>query len=72
MRLGSFLQAISNIGTALVLALIFGWKLTLVIIGFLPAIVMGGAVQMKVAHKGITANKQALETAGKVSRLQTQ
>ena len=31
---------------------------------------IAGAVQMNVAHKGITTNKEALETAGKVS-LQT-
>lgn len=46
-RLGSIVQSIANLGTAFVIAFIYGWKLTLVIIAFLPFIMIAGALQMK-------------------------
>lgn len=46
-RLGSIVQSIANLGTAFVISFIYGWKLTLVIIAFLPFIMIAGALQMK-------------------------
>ncbi|KAL5007363.1 hypothetical protein ScPMuIL_016169 [Solemya velum] len=66
-RLGSFIQAISNIGTAIVIAFIYGWQLTLLILVFLPLIAIGGALQMKILAGVAGKNKEALEGAGKVA-----
>ncbi|XP_052095836.1 ATP-dependent translocase ABCB1-like isoform X5 [Mytilus californianus] len=66
-RLGSLVQNVANMGTALVISFIYGWQLTLVIIAFLPAIAVGGALQMKILNGVAGQNKEALEEAGKIA-----
>ncbi|XP_065930084.1 ATP-dependent translocase ABCB1 isoform X2 [Magallana gigas] len=66
-RLGSIVQSIANLGTAFVIAFIYGWKLTLVIIAFLPFIMIAGALQMKLLQGVAGQNKEALEEAGKTA-----
>ena len=57
---------IANLGTAFVLAFWYGWKLTLVILAFLPFIAAAGAIEMKVLAGVAGKNKEALEGAAKV------
>jgi ATP-binding cassette subfamily B (MDR/TAP) protein 1 len=54
-------------GTALIIAFIYGWQLTLVIIAFLPLIAVGGALQMTILNGVAGQNKEALEEAGKIA-----
>ncbi|KAK6165545.1 hypothetical protein SNE40_022454 [Patella caerulea] len=66
-RLGMVLQNISSMGIALVIAFVFGWKLSLLVVAFLPLIIISGAVQIKILAGVAGKNKKALESAGKVA-----
>lgn len=66
-RLGTLVQNVANMGTALIIAFIYGWQLTLVIIAFLPLIAIGGALQFKILNGVAGQNKEALEQAGKIA-----
>ncbi|XP_033762430.1 ATP-dependent translocase ABCB1-like isoform X2 [Pecten maximus] len=66
-RIGGFFQALANMGTAIVIAFIYGWKLTLVIFAFLPVIAIAGMLEMKMLTGVAGQNKEALEDAGKVA-----
>ncbi|ESO94117.1 hypothetical protein LOTGIDRAFT_145119, partial [Lottia gigantea] len=66
-RLGMTIQNLAAMGTAIILAFIYGWKLTLVILAFVPFIVIAGAIQMKILAGVAGKNKEALEGAGKVA-----
>ena len=66
-RLGSIIQSIANMGTALVISFIFGWKLTLVILAFVPFVAVGGFVEMKIMAGVSNKDKEAVEEAGKVA-----
>ncbi|XP_078320716.1 ATP-dependent translocase ABCB1 isoform X3 [Crassostrea virginica] len=66
-RMGSIVQSIANLGTAFVIAFIYGWKLTLLIVAFLPFIMIAGALQMKLLQGVAGQNKEALEEAGKTA-----
>ena len=39
------LQNISNLGVGIVLAFIYGWALTLLMLGFVPFMIVGGFLQ---------------------------
>lgn len=66
-RIGGVVQAFANIGTAIIIAFIYGWKLTLVILAFLPCIAIAGFLEMKILTGLGGKDKEALEEAGKVS-----
>ncbi|XP_035829100.1 ATP-dependent translocase ABCB1 isoform X2 [Aplysia californica] len=66
-RLGNVLMGLANMGTAIVISFIYGWKLTLVILGFMPFIVLGGIMEVKLLAGQSGKNKEALEGAGKVA-----
>ena len=58
----------ANIGTGLIIAFIYGWQLTLLIIAFLPLLIIGGFLQIRILAGVAGSNKTALEEAGKVSK----
>ncbi|RUS84570.1 hypothetical protein EGW08_007665 [Elysia chlorotica] len=66
-RLGSTLMNISNMGTAIIISFVYSWKLTLLIIGFMPFIVLGGIMEVRLLTGQAGKNKEALEGAGKVA-----
>ncbi|XP_021367207.1 multidrug resistance protein 1-like isoform X1 [Mizuhopecten yessoensis] len=66
-RVGGFFQALANMGTAIIIAFIYGWKLTLVIFAFLPVIAIAGMLEMSMLKGVAGQNKEALEEAGKVA-----
>ncbi|XP_060595692.1 ATP-dependent translocase ABCB1-like [Ruditapes philippinarum] len=66
-RLGSTFMAITSIVAGLVIGFIYSWKLTLLIIAFLPFLMIGGALQMKMLNGAAGKNKEALESAGKIA-----
>ena len=59
---------LSNMGTAIVISFVYSWKLTLLIIGFMPFIVLGGIMEVRLLTGQAGKNKEALEGAGKVRR----
>ena len=69
MRIGVAIMNLANLGTGLIIAFIYGWQLTLLIIGFLPFLVIGGIVEVQIMAGVAGQNKEALEEAGKVRGL---
>ncbi|XP_060590153.1 ATP-dependent translocase ABCB1-like isoform X2 [Ruditapes philippinarum] len=66
-KLGSSFMGLCSILTGLIIAFIYSWKLTLLIIAFLPLIMIGGALQMQMLAGAAGKNKEALEAAGKIA-----
>ncbi|XP_060076812.1 ATP-dependent translocase ABCB1-like [Ylistrum balloti] len=66
-RMGKLLENVANMGTAIIISFIYGWKLTLVIIAFIPIIAVGGALEFQLLSGVAGKNKEALEGAGKVA-----
>ncbi|KAK3589575.1 hypothetical protein CHS0354_043029 [Potamilus streckersoni] len=66
-RLGTMIQSVASIVTGVVIAFVYGWKMSLVLLGFLPFIAIAGALQMKILSGVAGKNKEALEGAGKVA-----
>ena len=52
---------------ALVIALIYSWPLTIVLLGLIPILILAGFLQLKALTGHATKTKGALEKAGKVS-----
>ena len=68
-KIGTVLQAAATIIAALVIAFIYGWKLALVILAFLPIMVLSGKVQGKVIAGSAQSEKSHIQEAGKVRKL---
>ncbi|XP_052792991.1 ATP-dependent translocase ABCB1-like isoform X1 [Mya arenaria] len=66
-RLGTTILSLGSILAGLIIAFIISWKLTLLIIAFLPLLMVGGMLQMKMLTGAAGKNKEALESAGKVA-----
>ncbi len=67
-RLGFALMNVANLGVGVVIAFAYSWPITLLIIGFIPLIVIGGIFQMKALSGFAKSNKDILEQAGSVSK----
>ncbi|OWF55459.1 Multidrug resistance protein 1 [Mizuhopecten yessoensis] len=65
--IGKAIEALANIGTAIIIALIYGWKLTLVILAFIPLMAVSAGFRMKILTGVAGKNKLALEEAGKIA-----
>ncbi|CAH1803157.1 unnamed protein product [Owenia fusiformis] len=66
-RLAVVVQSIANIGVAIVISLVSGWKLALVVMCFLPILILSGAVQTRLYQGLANSDKEALEEGGKVA-----
>ncbi|XP_076438755.1 ATP-dependent translocase ABCB1-like [Babylonia areolata] len=66
-RLGMLIMNLANLGTGLIIAFIYGWQLTLLVIGFLPLIILGGFLEVRILAGVAGSNKAALEEAGKTA-----
>jgi ABC-type multidrug transport system fused ATPase/permease subunit len=65
-RLGIMLQNIVTVGAGIFIGFIFSWQLTLLIAAFLPLIIFGAVIQIRLIARFSKKDKELLEDAGKV------
>ncbi|CAF1338277.1 unnamed protein product [Adineta steineri] len=65
--IGTVLEAFGNLGIGTVLSFIYGWELTLVVIGFLPFLIVTGIVGIKLVDKFSKKDSKAFTAASQVS-----
>lgn len=70
-RIGGVLMNIGNFGIGLILAFVYGWAITLVIIAFVPLMIVSGVLQTKLITGFAGKDKEILEEAGKVKKKHT-
>ncbi|XP_069791407.1 bile salt export pump isoform X2 [Narcine bancroftii] len=66
-QIGMIVNSLTNIGVSMIIAFYFSWKLTLVILCFLPFLALSGALQAKMLTGFANQDKEALEVAGQIS-----
>lgn len=66
-RIGTMFQSLASVGTGIIIGFVYSWKLTLLILGFMPFIVASGYIQMQVMSGFSGKGQEALEAAGKAS-----
>ncbi|XP_031707885.1 bile salt export pump [Anarrhichthys ocellatus] len=66
-QIGMIVNSLTNIGVAVLMSFVFSWKLTLLILCFLPFIALSGAFQARMLTGFAKEDKQAMETAGRIS-----
>nr|XP_022306676.1 multidrug resistance protein 1B-like isoform X2 [Crassostrea virginica] len=65
-KVGQVLESLAVIITALIVAFIYSWNLTLVILAFMPLMVGVGMVQSRLVAGFAKGDKKAMEEAGKI------
>ena len=68
-QIGMIVNSLTNIGASFIIAFYFSWKLTLVVMCFLPLIGLSGVFQAKMLTGFATEDKKAMEAAGQVGRV---
>ncbi|NXF07810.1 ABCBB protein, partial [Smithornis capensis] len=66
-QIGMIVNSLANIGVAMIIAFYFSWKLSLVIMCFLPFLALSGAVQARMLTGFASQDKKALETTGRIA-----
>ncbi|XP_070813730.1 bile salt export pump [Chaetodon trifascialis] len=66
-QIGMIVNSLTNIGVAVLMSFYFSWKLTLLILCFLPFIALSGGFQAKMLTGFAKEDKQAMEAAGQIS-----
>ncbi|XP_030604722.1 bile salt export pump-like isoform X2 [Archocentrus centrarchus] len=66
-QIGMIVNSLTNIGVALIISFYFSWKLTLMILCFLPFIALSGGFQTMMLTGFAKQDKQAMEAAGQIS-----
>ncbi|KAG7227548.1 hypothetical protein INR49_005363 [Caranx melampygus] len=66
-QIGMIVNSLTSIGASFIIAFYYSWKLTLVIMCFLPFIGLSGVFQAKMLTGFANEDKKAMEAAGRVS-----
>ncbi|XP_029030800.1 bile salt export pump-like isoform X3 [Betta splendens] len=66
-QIGMIVNSLSNIGVAVIMSFYFSWKLTLLILCFLPFIALSSGFQARMLTGFAKQDKQAMEDAGQVT-----
>ncbi|XP_070831884.1 bile salt export pump [Chaetodon trifascialis] len=66
-QIGMIVSSLTSIGASFIIAFYFSWKLSLVIMCFLPLIGLSGMFQAKMLTGFEVENKKSMEAAGQVS-----
>ncbi|KAJ3591657.1 hypothetical protein NHX12_006789 [Muraenolepis orangiensis] len=66
-QIGMIVNSLTNIGASFIIAFYFSWKLTLVVMCFLPLIGLSGVFQAKMLTGFANEDQKAMEAAGQVS-----
>ncbi|XP_075873682.1 bile salt export pump-like [Nelusetta ayraudi] len=66
-QIGMIVNSLTNIGVAVLMSFYFSWKLTLLILCFLPFLALSGGFQAKMLTGFAKEDKAAMETAGRIS-----
>uniref|UniRef100_A0A669C0S6 Bile salt export pump n=1 Tax=Oreochromis niloticus TaxID=8128 RepID=A0A669C0S6_ORENI len=66
-QIGMIVNSLANIGVALIISFYFSWKLTLLILCFLPFIALSGGFQASMLTGFAKQDKEAMEAAGQIS-----
>ncbi|UJR17223.1 hypothetical protein I4U23_004118 [Adineta vaga] len=65
-RLGTILSSFANLGIGIIIAFLFGWRLTLIALAFIPFILIGALLQTYLMQGFFTQDSQSFERAGAV------
>ncbi|XP_004375601.1 bile salt export pump isoform X2 [Trichechus manatus latirostris] len=66
-QIGMIVNSFTNITVSMIVAFLFCWKLSLVVMCFFPFLALSGAIQTKMLTRFASRDKEALETAGQIT-----
>ncbi|XP_005393324.1 PREDICTED: bile salt export pump [Chinchilla lanigera] len=66
-QIGMMVNSFTNVLVAMIIAFLFSWKLSLVVVCFFPFLALSGALQTKMLTGFAAQDKKALEKAGQIT-----